>query len=111
MQLGRGHRHRRVPAKLQDYVLNTVLANMNAPSPAKYPLSTYVDFSVFSESHCQFLAVITLVYEPKSFKEAMEDENWRFASGDEIDAFEASGTWDIVTLPKGKRALACKWVF
>lgn len=41
----------------------------------------------------------------------MEDENWRFASRDEINVLEESGTWDIVTLPKGKKALGCKWVF
>lgn len=41
----------------------------------------------------------------------MEDENWHFASRDEIDALEESGTWDIVTLPIREKALGCKWVF
>lgn len=81
------------------------------PTSSRYSISTYVNYSVFSVSYCKFLAAITTAYEPKSFKEAMEDENWRFASRDEIYALEESGTWDIVTLPKGKRALSCKWVF
>lgn len=41
----------------------------------------------------------------------MEDENWHFASRAQIDALEESGTWDVVKLPKGKKAPSCKWVF
>lgn len=111
IQLGRGHRQKTIPTKLHDYMLNTVLAEANIPPTALYSISTYIDCSVFSESHCHFLAAITIAYEPRTFKEAMLDENWRHASRHEIDALEESGTWDIVTLPEGKRALSCKRVF
>lgn len=102
IQLGRGHQQKNIPAKLHDCILSTVRMDLD-PTAGCYSISTYVDYSVFSVSHCQFLAAITTAYEPRSFKEAMEDKNWRFASRDEIDALEESGTWDIVTLPKGKK--------
>lgn len=49
--------------------------------------------------------------EPKSYKEAFLHEHWRDAVTDEIVACEDSGTWTVVTLPAGKKALNCKWVF
>lgn len=29
----------------------------------------------------------------------------------ELKALEANNTWELVPLPKGKRAIGCKWVF
>lgn len=29
----------------------------------------------------------------------------------ELKALDDNGTWDIVTLPKGKRPIACRWVY
>lgn len=109
--LGCGHRIKQLPLKLQDYVLNTVIPNFAASSPALYSILDYVDYSVFSVNHCQFLAFITISCEPTSFKKTMEDTNWRLAVRHEIDALEDSDPWEIVILPKGKKALACKWVF
>lgn len=54
---------------------------------------------------------ITKAIEPKSFAEAVEDENWRFAVEDEIVALENNGTWTVEDLPSGKKAIGCKWVF
>ncbi|CAA7059477.1 unnamed protein product [Microthlaspi erraticum] len=65
----------------------------------------------FSDSFKVFLANVTAFTEPRSFKDAMEFDVWRKAMGFEITALEDSGTWDLVDLPPGKRAIGCKWVF
>jgi len=57
------------------------------------------------------LLAITSGVEPKSYQEAIEDENWRYAVKDEIDALEENGTWTVETLPAGKKPIGCKWVF
>lgn len=30
---------------------------------------------------------------------------------DEIKALEDNETWEIMTLPKGKKAIGCKWIY
>ncbi|OWZ15685.1 Integrase, catalytic core protein [Phytophthora megakarya] len=52
--------------------------------------------------------------EPKSFKEAMacgDSLHWRKAIDEEGRSLIAHGTWKLVKLPKGKRALTSKWIF
>ena len=29
----------------------------------------------------------------------------------ELDALEVNGTWSLITLPTGKHAIRCKWIF
>ena len=65
----------------------------------------------FSPRHHVFLAAITEGIEPRSFKEAMQDEGWREAMLKEIAALEANGTWDMAVLPPHKKALGSKWVY
>ncbi|CAL1406718.1 unnamed protein product [Linum trigynum] len=52
--------------------------------------------------------------EPESFTEAMNDEHkkrWIEAMQDEMDSLYENKTFELVKLPKGKRALKNKWVF
>ncbi|GAA0144008.1 transmembrane signal receptor [Lithospermum erythrorhizon] len=49
--------------------------------------------------------------EPRSFKEAMKFPEWREAMKKEIEALENNGTWSMVTLPPGKKALGAQWVY
>ena len=52
--------------------------------------------------------------DPKTFKEALENENsdkWLDAMKDELESMATNEVWDIVELPKGFKAVGCKWVF
>jgi len=51
---------------------------------------------------------------PESYAEAINDKNkekWETAITDELTSIEENDTWELVDLPKGKRAIGCRWVF
>jgi hypothetical protein len=51
---------------------------------------------------------------PKSYKEAVESpeaERWREAIRVEYESLIQHGTWTLEPLPKGRKAVGCKWVF
>ena len=52
--------------------------------------------------------------EPESFEEASEDTHsrkWLSAMQDEMDSVHETHTYELVELPKGKRALRNTWVY
>ena len=52
--------------------------------------------------------------EPSCYKDALlrEDKaSWELAMKVEMDSLKQNQTWDLVQLPKGKKALPCKWVY
>jgi hypothetical protein len=54
------------------------------------------------------------IIEPCTFKQAMDlpdAEMWKKACEDEINSLVENGTWEIVPLPTGKKAIGSKWVF
>lgn len=65
----------------------------------------------FSESHSAYLAAITMSSEPKSYSEAVKLKIWRDSMKEEIVAQEEAGTWDIASLPPGKTAIPCMWIY
>lgn len=83
----------------------------SSSSKCLYPLTDYVSCDIFSPSQKAFLAAVFKSTEPTSFKEAMLEKVWREAVASEITALEDQHTWDVTTLPPGKHALGCKWVF
>ncbi|KAL1195959.1 hypothetical protein V5N11_025132 [Cardamine amara subsp. amara] len=111
-KLGRGLRPKNPPTKLADYVvkLNTLIHEPH-PLATPYPLDNYLSSSQFSDDYQTYIFAITLAHEPQHYKEAVLDENWRFAIQDGIVSLEDRGTWTIENLPQGKKAMGCKWVF
>ena len=52
--------------------------------------------------------------DPLTFREAMESalaDEWKEACQYEIDALAKNGTWTLVELPAGRKAVKSKWVF
>ncbi|GKV50014.1 hypothetical protein SLEP1_g56732 [Rubroshorea leprosula] len=94
----RPQRERRVPQRLDDYVctMPQSVMPMQAPSQSTnsgdpYALSNCVSYNSFSSTHLSYLAAISSVDEPKSFSQAIKNENWRKAMRQEIK-FKPDGT-------------------
>jgi len=53
-------------------------------------------------------------HEPSTYTEAIatsDREKWISAMQEEMQSLEKNGTWDVVRLPKQKKAVRCKWIF
>jgi transposase InsO family protein len=51
---------------------------------------------------------------PTTFKSAMESSDavkWKEACDSEVTSLRKNDTWDVVPLPKGRKAIGCRWVF
>ena len=49
--------------------------------------------------------------EPTSAKKAMQDTNWLHAMKEEYDALMKNNIWTLVSLPRSREPIVCKWVF
>jgi hypothetical protein len=48
---------------------------------------------------------------PKDWRCAKQDPKWKDAMKEEMSVLQKNKTSDLVQLPKGKKAVGCKWVF
>lgn len=113
----RSRRQKSQPKHFDDYIVK-LPPSVNHKRPASnqeastvHPISNFVSYENFSNNHKAFLTAITSNDEPKSFKQASQDERWQQAMQQEIKALEKNGTWILTDLPKGKRAIDSKWVY
>ena len=67
----------------------------------------------YKDIHCATNTITSKseFFEPRYFKEAINIPHWKKAMNKEIQALESNQTWDIVSLPIGKKAIGCKWIF
>lgn len=122
--LGRGHRTKHPPRQLDDYLLynvrckdNTLPVLLEPESESStvsgntpYLLEHHISDVIFSKGHQAFLAAVLAGVEPKSYKEALQDKEWRDSMVNKRDAFEENDTFSFVDLPEGKEALGNLWV-
>jgi hypothetical protein len=57
---------------------------------------------------------MALMDDPLNLCEAMRSEDaskWETAMQEEYDSLMANGTWELSTLPKGRKSVVYKWVF
>lgn len=58
--------------------------------------------------------LMTTVPDPVTVKEALQSDNalqWKKAMQEEYDSLVKNNTWDLVSKPKQKNIIGCKWVF
>ena len=49
-----------------------------------------------------------------NFDEAVQStdsDKWSAAMAEEMESLKKNQTWELVELPKGKKAIGCKWVY
>ncbi|CAI7882254.1 unnamed protein product [Closterium sp. NIES-53] len=61
-----------------------------------------------------FFSPVEMPGEPATLKEALESsdaEEWKKAMESELKSIEDNGTWELVELPEGRKAITSKWLF
>ena len=61
------------------------------------------------------IGCLTLFYlfadcEPTRIKEVMQDKKWINSMAEEIKVIKKNDTWELATLPCGKKAIGVKWM-
>ncbi|CAI7901412.1 unnamed protein product [Closterium sp. NIES-53] len=70
--------------------------------------------SDYDECAFAFFSQVEMPGEPENLKEALESsdaEEWKKAMESELKSIEGNGTWELVELPKGRKAITSKWLF
>src|SRR6266542_1166182 len=68
-------------------------------------------YSHISPAYKMFIASLQTVPIPSDWRAAKQDPRWKAAMKEELLALQKKQTWELVSLPVGKRAVGCKWVF
>ncbi|CAI7759468.1 unnamed protein product, partial [Closterium sp. NIES-54] len=70
--------------------------------------------SDYDECAFAFFSPVEMPGEPATLKEALESgdaEEWKKAMESELKSIEENGTWELVELPEGRKAIMSKWLF
>ena len=49
--------------------------------------------------------------DPISYEETTSDEKWIQVMNEEIQSIEKNNTWELTSLPVGKKPIGVKWVY
>ncbi|CAI7808621.1 unnamed protein product [Closterium sp. NIES-53] len=70
--------------------------------------------SDYEECAFAFFSPVEMPGEPATLKEALESsdaEEWKKAMESELKSIEENGTWELVELSEGRKAITSKWLF
>lgn len=95
------------PIWQKDFVTNMPRSN----SHCLYSIADQICYDHLSKTYQCSIANISMDTEPQFFHQAIKDKRWVVAMQEEIQALEDNKTWEIVSLPPGKKAIGCKWVY
>ena len=70
-----------------------------------------MSYQNLSQNHKAFLSNLHTIPIPRNLSEALRNKEWENAMKLEMEALEKNKTWELVSLPKGKKLVGCRWVF
>lgn len=77
----------------------------------RHPISYFVSYTHLPVSSRTFVSRLDSVSVPNTLSQAIAHDGWRHAMEEEMAALDENQTWDLVSLPAGKTAIGCKWVY
>lgn len=89
---------------LSDYQLARDRVRRQIVKPVRFTEDSEVAFALYVSEEIES-------EEPRSYEEALRSkdaEKWNAGMDDEMHSLEKNGTWRLVYLPKGKKAIGCK---
>ncbi|XP_073022626.1 uncharacterized protein [Primulina eburnea] len=105
----RSHRVCTKPSHLRDY--HCYSTHYSFTSSTAHPLSLVLGGTRLSKQYSAFIQNVSSIIEPQSFSQAVVKPEWCQAMATELEALERNGTWSVVSLPLGKTAVGCRWVY
>lgn len=98
-------RPKKPPSHLKDYHC------YSTTTETPFPISSSLSYSKLSSSYHAYINNISQISIPTSFAEAQKSKEWGEAVDVEFNAMEATHTWDVTTLPPGKKAVGCRLLY
>ncbi|GKE24076.1 ribonuclease H-like domain-containing protein, partial [Tanacetum coccineum] len=74
-------------------------------SKVKYSLEKYVGYSKLNSENFCFVTQLNKTREPKTYFEASKYSHWIDVINQEMNALLRNGTWELVDLPEGRKAI------
>ena len=102
--LRRSQRQTQIPQHFDDFIYSLSGHSANTSTH-------WCQFAFYTPSHSVLLAHLGIPKQPTCYKEAAKDPRWVAAMTKELQALAKNHTWDVVSLPTGKKPIACKWVY
>ena len=76
-----------------------------------HDIANFLSYSHLSPAYRAFVASLQTVPIPRDWRCAKQDPNWTAVMREEMHALQKNKTWELVPLPRGEKAVGCKWVF
>ncbi|CAI7902683.1 unnamed protein product [Closterium sp. NIES-54] len=108
---GRGKRRTQAPNRLTYEALGKPAKSALAGAAMMVGDDDEIEYEEFAFA---FFSPVEMPGEPATLKEALESsdaEEWKKAMESELKSIEENGTWELVELPEGRKAITSKWLF
>lgn len=90
-------------------------ATSSRPSRTRKPATRTEFLENFGSSKSKDRAYVThQKVEPRTYEEAIngpDAREWKLAIAKQLEALLSNGTWQVASLPPGRKPVTCKWVF